>query len=79
MYFSHLCAYHTKVSVVKAGKSVRLLVENTCSRRQRKGKNKATSGFGGLFCHWSVTSYEFNKRLTEPFSEKGNSGESPGF
>lgn len=78
-YFSHLCAYHARVSVVKASESVRLLLQNTCSRSQRKGKNKAKSGFRALFCQWTVTSCEFNKSLTEPFAGKENSGESPGF
>lgn len=78
-YFSHLCAYHARVSVVKASESVRLLVQNTFSRSQRKGKNKAKSGFRALFCQWTVTSCEFNKSLTEPVTGKENSGESPGF
>lgn len=79
VFFPPLRLSCTEISVVKASKSVRLLVEDTCSRRPRKGKNKAKLGFGGLFCQRSVTPCEFNKSLTESFSGKGNSVESPGF
>lgn len=79
MSFFHLCAYYTQGISCQSQQKCKALSGNTCSRKWRKAKNKAKSGFRDLFCQWSVTSYEFNRSLTEPYSGKGNSGESPGF